>query len=313
MGMHTGELISLGVAVAWTGSALSFEYAGKRMGALSLNVIRLAMSILMLGITLYFFTGDFIPFNAGSQAWFWLAVSGFIGYILGDYCLFSSYVLIGSRFGQLFMTLAPPSAALAGMFLLGERMSIYAVLGMFVTLFGIALSIVGKKGEENTFKWRFKLPLKGILWGAGAGIGQGVGLVFSKLGMSYFEQTLDSHDATALFMLPFASTQIRAVVGLGGFLLIVFLSGKGKALVRSLKDVKGMTGAMGGAFTGPFIGVSFSLMAVQYTGTGIASTIMALTPVMILLPAYYFFKQKITYTEILGAIVSVAGVSLFFI
>jgi drug/metabolite transporter (DMT)-like permease len=131
--------------------------------------------------------------------------------------------------------------------------------------------------------------------------------------MGYYEQSVALHDERALFMLPFASTQIRAVVGLAGFLVIVFLSGNGRALFRSLKNGRGMTGAAGGAFTGPFIGVSFSLMAVRYTGTGIASTLMALTPVMILLPGYYFFRQKITLREVLGAIVSVAGVSLFFI
>jgi len=68
-----------------------------------------------------------------------------------------------------------------------------------------------------------------------------------------------------------------------------------------------------GAFFGPFLGVSFSLVAIKYTEAGIASTIMALVPVFIILPAVIFLKQKVTLTEILGAVVSVAGVALFFI
>jgi drug/metabolite transporter (DMT)-like permease len=311
--MYTGELISLGVAVSWTCTAFCFEYAGKRIGALSLNVIRLLMAIVMLGITMWIFTGSFIPLNAGREAWFWLAVSGLVGYVFGDYCLFNSYLLIGSRFGQLFMTLAPPAAALAGMLVLGERMSGYAILGMSVTLFGIGLSTIGKAGEESSARWKFNLPLKGILLGVGAGIGQGVGLVFSKLGMLHFTQTIDPNDETAMFLLPFASTQIRSIVGVAGFLLIILLSKRGQAFARSFKDAKGMAGAAGGAFFGPFIGVSFSLMAVQYTGTGIASTLMALTPIIILLPSHYLFKQTITPKEILGAIISVGGVALFFV
>ncbi|MDR0430680.1 MAG: DMT family transporter [Tannerellaceae bacterium] len=309
--MYTGELISLGVAVSWTVTALFFEYAGKRIGSLSLNFVRLVMSIIMLGTTLFIFTNNFFPIDAGSKAWFWLGISGFIGYIIGDYCLFSSYVLIGSRFGQLFMTLAPPSAALAGMFILNEKMNGMAILGMFVTLSGIALSIVGRK-DSNTKKWEFKLPIKGILFGVGAGIGQGVGLVFSKLGMDYYMQTVDLQDKVAVFMVPFASTQIRAITGAIGFLTIILLTGKLQTLIRSFTDRKAMAASVGGTFFGPFLGVSFSLMAIQYTNAGIASTLMALTPILILAPSCFIFKQKVSAKEVIGVIISVVGVSLFF-
>jgi drug/metabolite transporter (DMT)-like permease len=315
--MYTGELISLGVAVSWTITALFFEYAGKRMGSLSLNLIRLVLSILMLSITLLIFTGQVIPFDAGKEAWFWLGISGFIGYIIGDYCLFSSYIVIGSRFGQLFMTLAPPSAALAGMLILGETMTGLAVLGMFVTLFGIGLSVIGRgaanKGANETKKWEFKLPVKGILFGIGAGVGQGVGLVFSKLGMEHYMLTIDPQDPVAVFMAPFASTQIRAIIGALGFFIIIVATKNLKRLVHSLNDVKAMGASTGGTFFGPFIGVSFSLMAVQYTEAGIASTLMALTPILILIPSYFFLKQKVSLKEATGAIISVIGVSLFFL
>ncbi|MDR1202131.1 MAG: DMT family transporter [Tannerellaceae bacterium] len=314
--MYTGELISLGVAVSWTITALFFEYAGKRMGSLSLNLIRLVLSILMLGITLLIFAGQVIPFDAGGEAWLWLGISGFIGYVIGDYCLFSSYIVIGSRFGQLFMTLAPPSAALAGMLILDEKMGGTAILGMFVTLFGIGLSIIGrganKEGVNETKKWEFKLPLKGILFGIGAGVGQGVGLVFSKLGMEHYMLTIDSQDPIAVFMAPFASTQIRAIIGALGFFIIIVTTKNLKRLIRSLNDLKAMGASTGGTFFGPFIGVSFSLMAVQYTEAGTASTLMALTPILILIPSYFLFKQKVSLKEVIGTMISIIGVTLFF-
>ena len=309
---YLGEIISLGVAVSWTITALSFEFAGKRIGALSLNIIRLAMAIVMLGLTLWCFTGTVIPLHAGREAWIWLSVSGFIGYVLGDYCLFNAYILIGSRFGQLFMTLAPPSAALAGMLILGEHMSVHAIIGMFVTVFGIGLSIIGRSGNAGK-KLKFTLPLRGILLGIGGGVGQGVGLVFSKLGMNYFMEQIDTADKIAVGMVPFASTQIRAFVGIAGFLLVLLFSGKPKQLRIAVKDGRAMWQTTLGTIFGPFLGVSFSLMAVQYTQAGVASTLMAITPVIILAPAYFIFKQTVTVKELIGAIISVCGVALFFI
>jgi drug/metabolite transporter (DMT)-like permease len=68
-----------------------------------------------------------------------------------------------------------------------------------------------------------------------------------------------------------------------------------------------------GAFFGPFLGVSFSLIAIKFTEAGIASTIMALVPVLIILQAVILYKQKVTPAEIAGAVISVGGVALFFL
>jgi drug/metabolite transporter (DMT)-like permease len=203
------------------------------------------------------------------------------------------------------------------MLILGEKMGGAAILGMFVTLFGIGFSVIGrganKEGANETKKWEFKLPLKGILFGIGAGVGQGVGLVFSKLGMEHYMLTIDSQDSIAVFMAPFASTQIRTIIGALGFFIIILTTKNLKRLTRSLNDIKAMGALTGGTFFGPFIGVSFSLMAVQYTEAGAASTLMALTPILILIPSYFLLKQKVSLKEATGAIISVIGVSLFFL
>lgn len=141
---YLGEAISLIVAVSWTVTALFAEVGSRRLGSLQMNVVRMILSLLMLGATLWWFTGVPYPLYADEKAWFWLSMSGFVGYLLGDYCLFNSYIWIGSRFGQLFMTLAPPTAAIAGFFMLGETLSWNAWLGMFVTLTGIGISVLNK-------------------------------------------------------------------------------------------------------------------------------------------------------------------------
>ncbi len=309
---YIGETISLIVAFSWTISAVCAEVASKRIGTLELNVIRLILSLIFLGVTMYVVTGSPLPLYADGKAWLWLSLSGFVGYVLGDYCLFNSYLLIGSRFGQLFMTLAPLAAAISGWILLGERLSMQAWLGMFVTMSGISISILNK-GKEKGHKLELKLPVKGVLLGIGAGIGQGVGLVLSKMGMNYYELSIPEGMDTIHTLVPFASTWVRALTGAICFLIVMYFQKEFHTLPVVLKDKKGMFAAVGTTISGPFIGVSLSLMAVNYTEAGIASTLMALTPIIILLPAYLFFKQKITWMEIIGAFISVIGVSLFFL
>lgn len=307
---YLGEIISLAVAVSWTVTALFAEIGSKRLGSLQMNVIRMLLSLLMLGATLWYFTGSPYPLYADGKAWFWLSMSGFVGYLLGDYCLFNSYIWIGSRFGQLFMTLAPPTAAIAGWLMLGETLSWNALLGMLVTLTGIGISVLNK---GTSHKLSLKLPLKGVLFGIGAGVGQGVGLVLSKVGMNHYEMSIPSDETLVADLLPFASTFIRAVTGAVGFLLVMGIQKQFHTLATSVHDRKGMNAALWATITGPFIGVSLSLMAVQYTEAGVASTLMALTPVFIIWPSYFFFKQHVTFKEIVGACISVVGVSLFFI
>ena len=271
------------------------------------------LSLCLLGGTLWIFTGSPIPQYTNVETWIWLLLSGLVGYVFGDYCLFNSYILIGSRFGQLFMTLAPPTAAFASWILLGERLHLQAWIGMVVTLTGIGMSVLSKGSKESHHKVALKLPLKGVLFGIGAGVGQGLGLVLSKLGMNYYEASVPAGMDAVEDLLPFASTFIRAIAGSLGFLCIMAWQKEFYTLPIALKDGKGMKAAIGATLTGPFIGVSLSLMAVQYTEAGIASTLMALTPVLIIWPAHVLFKQEVKPLEIVGAIISVIGASLFFL
>lgn len=308
---YLGEILSLVVAVSWTATALFADIASHRIGALSLNLIRMALSLIFLAALLLVFTGSPFPLHAGAAAWFWLALSGIVGYVFGDYCLFNSYVIFGSKYGQLFMTLAPPVAGIAGWLMLGETMHWQSWLAMMVTVTGIGITILAKKDGSNALT--VKLPLKGILFGIGAGIGQGVGLVLSKIGLECYEASIPSDAPTAITtLMPFSGTFIRAIFGLIGFFMMLLVQRSLGKVVDAFHDGKAMTFAGLTTFFGPFLGVSLSLMAVQYAKAGIASTLMALTPVLILLPYSLIYRQRLSVKEVVGTLVTVGGVALFF-
>lgn len=308
---HLGEIISLIVAVSWTVTAIFADKASHRLGSMTTNVIRLTLASVFLAILLWITLGHPYPVYADGKAWLWLGLSALVGYVFGDWCLFNSYLSIGARFGQLFMTLAPPMAAIAGWIMLGETLTWKSMLAMAVTLAGIAISILSR-GEGH--KVKLSLPLKGVLLGLGAGTGQGVGLVLSKIGLQHYEAAVPAGAPELMdTMLPFASTMIRAVIGMLGFLALMAIQKDLPKLAAAVHDRKGLTYALILTLFGPVFGVSLSLMAVQYTDAGIASTLMALTPVLIIIPYAILYKQKIRLKEIIGVTVSMVGVAMFFL
>lgn len=294
----TGEAAALLTACFWTVTALSFERASLKIGSLSVNIIRLFIGFSFLTLFSWIYRGMAFPTDIDSNSWIWLLVSGLVGFVFGDLFLFKSFTIISSRFSMLIMTLVPPITALLGWILLGERLSLMNFLGMFLTISGISLAIFNRD-EKKSKKLKLKLSVRGVLFAFGGALGQATGLVLSKVGMKDYS--------------PFAATQVRLIAGMAGFVILVTFLGRWKKVFASMQDRIGMTGTTIGAFFGPFLGVSFSLIAVQYTHTGIASTIMSIVPILIIPPIILIYKQKVSWLEVIGAMISVLGVSLFFI
>ena len=289
---HIGEIASLLTAVCWTLSAIYFEKAGRRIGSLSVNIIRIFLGVIFLGITTTLTRGMFFPMDATPYNWFWLGLSGIVGFFLGDLFLFKSYTIIGSRTSQLVMSLAPMITAIIGWFFLHEILEIKSIIGIIVSVAGIMIAIAGRK-------LKLKVPIKGFIYAIGGALGQAVGLILSKKGMG-------DYDAIA-------ATQIRAIVGFVAFAVLVTFMKRWKRVLITITDKKGMKATTIGAIFGPFIGVALSLYAVQHTSTGIASALMALTPIFIIVPSAIMFKEKITAPQVIGAVISIIGASIFFL
>lgn len=306
---YFGELISIGVAFSWTATALLSEFGSKRLGNLTMNVLRMLLALLFSLVLFGVVTGSPLPPGASAEAAGWMLLSGLVGYVIGDFCLFQCYIIIGSRYGQLFMTLAPLAAALMAWLTLGQQMKAMSIVAMLVTLLGIGISVLGR-GEHH--KVSLKLPLNGVLFAIGAAVCQGVGLVLSKIGMDHYETTTLAEAGIPDWIVPFSANFYRCIAGIIGFLFLLWVANGLEHLREAMHDRKGLTVATATTIFGPFVGVGFSLMAVQYTSAGIASTLMAMTPIIILLPSYWLFHEKITWRAVLGAVISVCGVSLFF-
>ncbi len=300
---HFGEFAALMTAVFWTVTSMSFEAAGKRIGSFSVNLIRLFLALIIYSIYLYFTRGMLFATDASLHAWIWLSLSGIIGFAVGDLLLFQAFVVVGARISMLIMSLVPPITALIGWMILGETLSLQSICGMILTISGIILVVMKREAPQlnssGKNKIKFSYPLLGILLAFGGAVGQSVGLVLSKYGMK-------DYDA-------FAASQIRVFAGFIGFIILFFIMKRWNRVWKAVRNKKGMLFTGIGSVFGPFLGVSFSLLAIQNTGTGVAATIMSIVPVLIIPAAVIVFKEKVNLKEILGAMLAVGGVALLFL
>ncbi len=302
---YFGEIAALLTAVFWTVTSMAFESAGKKVGSLSVNLIRLVIAFFIYTIFTQFERGMYFPFDAGAERWAWLILSGLVGFVIGDLLLFQAFVVVGARIAMLMMSLAPPFTAFISYFILGEVLSPMNWLGMIVTLSGICMVILKRENKsiEGEERIRKKLtstyPVHGIWLALGGALGQALGLVLSKKGMGDYNA--------------FAASQIRVLAGIGGFAVLMLVLKRYNRVWAALKNFPAMKRITLGSFFGPFLGVSFSLLAIQHTKTGIAATIMAIVPVLIIPPAIIIFKEKVNWKEIIGAIITVLGVAIFFL
>ncbi|MCP3943433.1 MAG: DMT family transporter [Desulfobacteraceae bacterium] len=299
---YTGEVIAIATVLCWTIGIQFFEAAAKRVGPTPVNIIRITMALVLFGIFLFFKNGYIIPLDFPLESWLLLSLSGVIGFFLGDICLFKALVEIGPRISLLIFSLTAPTTALIGWVFLSETYGIHQWSGMLITLAGVGLVIFEKNQPQNYPKQlrQRTITLKGILFGIGAMLGQSVGYVMSKAGMQTDTGYLDA----------FGATQIRALAAFICFVLLFTLTRKWHQVNLAIKDTRALVFTATGAFIGPFIGVSLSLMVLHYLSTGVASTFLSMTPVCIIPFSIFLHKEHVSLRAFLGAIIAVTGIQL---
>jgi drug/metabolite transporter (DMT)-like permease len=291
-----GVIAALGTAFFWSLSSLFFTAAGKEVGSLRVNRIRLLFAVTLVMIAHWITEGSLLPVNAGWQRWAWLGLSGIVGLTLGDSFLFQAYVLIGARISTLLMAFAPVMGAVIAWIALGEHLSPLEIAGIVITVAGISIVILDGGNGSGDGKDR-KRYLFGILFGLGGALGQAGGLVLAKEGLS------GSFPAIS-------GVAIRMLIAMITIWIITLVSGQIPETLKVFKMPKALGNIAGGSIVGPFIGVWLSLVAVQLISVGVGSTLMALTPIIVLPISHYVYKEKVSSRAVIGTVVALVGVAV---
>lgn len=295
-----GQLAAILTSFLWTINSILFASAGKKIGSISVNAYRILMAVIFLSITHLILFGNILPI-ASNEQWLWIGLSGIIGLGLGDFGLFAAFVIIGPRLSVLIMSLSPIFAAVGAYFMLGEILGLYSIIGIIITLIGVSI-VVLEKSDDKTISNRFKIW--GVFLALIGAFGQGIGIVFAKKGILFESTTI---------LNPLSTSLIRMILGAIFIWICVVAAGKTSKLIIALKNKDGMKSTIAGAFIGPFLGVTFSMIAVTLTQVGIAQTLMSIMPVMIIPIVWLLYRHKTNMRGILGAFIAVAGVAILFL
>ena len=295
---YLGEIAALLTSLAWAATSAMFTLGGRQVGSVTLNRIRLALAVIFIIIAHWILLGQPFPLDAGPDRWLWLGLSGFVGLVVGDAFLYQAFLWIGPRLSLLMMSLAPVIAALGAWLFLGETLTPLQVFGILLTISGIAWVILERNGEKNNKNHNYT---RGLLFGLVSAIGQALGLIFAKNGMSGDFSPISGN---------FIRMATAAVVMWG---LAAFQGQVGATLNRLTANRRAAMLLLIGSFIGPFVGVSLSLLAIQHAPIGIASTLMSLSPVFLLPIGYAVFKERFGWQAIVGTLVTMIGVAILFL
>jgi drug/metabolite transporter (DMT)-like permease len=293
-----GELAALATSFFFALTALIFTMTGRMVGSQVTNRMRLTFALIYLIILNIILFREPLPFSAESSRWVWLSLSGIIGLSLGDFFFFQSLISVGPRLGSLLLSLAPIFGSIIAWIFFGEILTALQSTGIVLALAGIAWVITSHEEPPDTPRGHTR---RGVIFGVLAGLGQAVGLVLSTQGMF--------GDFS-----PFQANAIRILAAVIFVWAWTAFDGKVTETFTDLREKpQAIRLLLLGAFMGPVLAVSLSLLAVQHAEIGVASTLTGLSPVIILPISYFVFKEKLGWQAILGTILAIAGVAILFL
>lgn len=293
-----GEMAALGTALSWSAAYVLFSLAVRGIGPKALNRLRLVIALLFLLVANLVAAGEPFPLHAGTTRLLWLILSGVIGFAISDAMFFRALLALGPHRTSLVMALVPVVSALLAWAAFGEVLTLLQAVAILVTLAGIVLVLWQREGSKSPLSVR-RYAI-GILFGLGASLAQSCRYILSKEGMAGGFPALSANVVQIL----------AATVSVW---LWTLARGEVRSTLSSLKDRTARLSTVGGAFTGPFLGVTLSLVALQLAPVGVASTLMALSPVLLLPLLRLVFKEPIRPRAVVGTVVAMAGVAMLFL
>ncbi len=293
---HYGELFALLAAMMWGSASIFFTLSSHEIGAGNLNRLRLVFAVVILSGLISATVGWSWVGEVTREEYALLALSGIIGLAFGDRFYFSALKEMGPRLSTQVFALNPVTSTLFAWLFLGETLGFWPLLGIAVAITGVILVTSERRKTENGSH----ATLRGVTFALIATACHSGAFVLAKHVMSYKIDAL-----TGSF--------IRMVAALIAVWALAAVNGKLISTWESMSSLRRWKLVLGGSVLGPSIGVWVALIAITHAPVGIASTLMALTPLFVIPLVVITQGEKVSKRAVLGALIAFVGVILIFV
>lgn len=252
-------------------------------------MIRLFLGFLLLIPVSWALTGTLFPVGVSTRSLALLSVSGLVGFVFADLCLFSAFVRISARITMVIYTTVPLMTGLLGWAFLGESLSGRQWGGILLTSVGVAFVLA--QGSVQDRGW--------ILTGTGltlallGSLGQAAGFVMGKAGLSGVSSI--------------GATQIRVAAAMIAFVPVTFIMRRTAGVIEGARNRSAMKFLALGTVAGPVIGVTLSMTAVRLIPAGVAATFISMTPIFLMVPSALCAGHRLSMRDAVGTAVAVLG------
>jgi drug/metabolite transporter (DMT)-like permease len=292
-----GELAALGAAVSWAVSALFYRKALEGAKPISANIIRLAVTGLILLLTVALIGRLGVLSSMSMQLFVLAAVSGVVGLGVGDTLYLVSLKSIGVSRAVPLTCIYPLFTILWAVLVFGEQITVAVAVGALVIVLGVLLLSHGQHTNVNEGR-------RGLL---GVVVAVATALLWS-ISISLINAAVQEvPDLDHAFII----STVR-VAAIGGLMLAVspvvdrrmgFLRVGRKAAVASI---------VGGVFA---LGFGWFLLSYSFTlvSQAVSVPISSTTPLFATLAAMLLLHERATFRNIFGSILIVLGIFLLFL
>jgi len=290
-----GYLFALITAACWTQNSIIYTFVGNRVGSSTVTHIRLWIAFPAAVIINYIFTGSFLPVNFSGLSYIFISSSGIFGFFIADLFIFKAFQHIGARKTMVLMTLSPIFSAVISWLVFSEVLSIMQIFGILITITGVILVILVESNKTNSPSrpvW--------IIFALTGALTQAIGMVLAKAGL-----VEGIH--------PVSANVIRIGSGLGGLAVFTLIRGNFISDFKKMKDKRSFNLLIAAALVGPVFGMLLALYAFSWAPVGIVTTLMQLSPVMLLPIDRFYLKKYVPAGAVWGTFIAVGGAALLFL
>lgn len=301
--MHSvlvSELAGLGAALFWGLAAICWGELSRKAHSTVVATMRLVLAVAALGAIHFARHGTLWPTDLPPAALGMLAFSGVVASGLGDVLYFHAIQRIGPRLTLTILTLSPVGATLlARLPPLHETMSPQQIGGMALAVAGVTWVVAEKSGRQSwpSTPGSFR---RGVALAVASVVCQAIGFLSSRLGLIA---------CSAAPVPPFSAALVRVTSACLCCLGLLAVQGRMRETVRVVQTRATLGWLLLGVATGPVIGIWFSMVALQGAPTGVASTLVSLSPLFMIPMSWMAYGERPTLDRTVATLVALGGVA----